>query len=332
MGYAPGMRRARIIGTGRYAPEQVVTNEDLSARLDTTDEWIKTRTGISQRHVAREDEQTSDMAVAAARNALDMAGKTAADVDLIIVGTISGDMPMPACAAFVQAKLGAKAPAFDVSAACAGSIYGLSIAEKFIRTGASQCALVIGVELLSRILDWQDRSTCVLFGDAAGAMLVGPEEREGRGILSTHLHTDGRLTDILAIPGGGSLHPVTHEMVERRLQFVKMNGREVYKTAVRALTEVVQEALAANQVSASEIDHVVPHQANIRIVDAVLEKLGLPQERAILNIERYGNTSSASVPITLDEGVRSGRIRDGDLVAMMAIGAGMSWGSALVRW
>lgn len=324
--------QARIIGTGSYAPDKVLTNDDLSKRIDTSDEWIRTRTGISERHIAAEGEQTSDMAAEAARRALTMAGKTAADLDLIIVGTISGDMPMPSCAAFVQAKLGATAPAFDVSAACAGSIYGLSIAEQFIKTGAAKCALVIGVELLSRILDWEDRNTCVLFGDAAGAMLLGPETRPDRGILSSHLHTDGKLTDILKIPGGGSINPVTHQMVDDRLQYVKMNGREVYKVAVRSLTNVVKEALEANNVTAEEVDHVVPHQANIRIVDTVLERLKIPREKAILNIDRFGNTSSASVPITLDEGVRTGRIKDGDLVAMMAIGAGMSWGGALVRW
>ncbi len=326
------MVRARIIGTGSYAPEKVVTNDDLAKRIETSDEWIRTRTGIRERRVAKEGEQTSDMAAAAARRALEMAGKTPDDVDLLIVGTISGDMPMPSCATFVQAKLGARAPAFDVSAACAGSLYGLAIADKFVRTGAAQCAVVIGVELLSRLLDWEDRNTCVLFGDAAGAMVVVPEKDETRGILSTHLHADGTLTDILKIPGGGSRHPITHDVVERRLQFVKMNGREVYKVAVRSLTEVVEEALAAEGLTAEDITHVVPHQANIRIVEAVLERLQVPVEKAILNIDRYGNTSSASVPVTLDEGVRGGRIQPGDLVAMMAIGAGMTWGSALIRW
>jgi 3-oxoacyl-[acyl-carrier-protein] synthase-3 len=324
--------RARIIGTGHYAPARVVNNDELARRIDTTDEWIFSRTGIRTRHMAAPGEQTSDMAAAAAREALQMAGKRPEDVDLIIVGTISGDMPMPSCAAFVQAKLGSRAPAFDVSAACAGSLYGLAIADKFIRTGAARCAVVIGVELLSRLLDWEDRTTCVLFGDAAGAMVLGPENEAGRGILSTHLHADGTLTDILKIPGGGSIHPVTHAMVDERLQYVKMNGREVYKIAVRALADVLEEALAANGLDAGALDHVVPHQANIRIVEAVLERLGMPRDKAILNIDRYGNTSSASVPTTLDEGVRSGRIKDGDLVAMMAIGAGMAWGSALVRW
>ncbi len=326
------MIRARILGTGHYAPEKVVTNDDLSKRIDTTDEWIYTRTGIRQRRVAAEGEQTSDMAAAAARAALEHAGKRPEDVDLLIVGTISGDMPMPSCATFVQAKLGTKAPSFDVSAACAGSIYGLSIADKFVQTGAAKCAVVIGVELLSRLLDWEDRTTCVLFGDAAGAMVVGPSEDDSRGILSTHLHADGKLTDILKIPGGGSVNPVDQTVLDQRLQFVKMNGREVYKVAVRSLAKVVQEALQANGVSVEDVDHVVPHQANIRIVDTVLERLKIPKEKAILNIDRFGNTSSASVPVTLDEGVRSGRIKSGDLVAMMAIGAGMTWGSTLMRW
>ncbi len=326
------MIMARITGTGGYAPERVVTNDELSRRIDTTDEWITTRTGIKARHVAREDEQTSDMAKMAAERAMAAAGITAQDLDLIVVGTISGDMPMPACAAFLQHKLGARCPSFDVSAACAGSIYGLSIAEKFVRTGAAKHALVVGVELLSRLLDWEDRNTCVLFGDAAGAMIVSASDEPGRGILSTHLHTDGSLTGILNIPGGGSINPASHDVIEKRLHKVKMNGREVYKIAVRSLAEVVEEMTAHNGVAASQIDHVVPHQANIRIVDAVLERLNIPREKAILNIDRYGNTSSASVPVTLDEGVRSGRIKPGDLVAMMAIGAGMSWGGALVRW
>jgi 3-oxoacyl-[acyl-carrier-protein] synthase-3 len=252
---------------------------------------------------------------------------------MIIVGTISGDMPMPSCAAFLSHKLGAgTCPAFDVSAACAGSVYGLAIADKFIQAGAAKRILVVGVELLSRLLDWDDRNTCVLFGDAAGAMVVGPSDHPDRGILSTHLHTDGALTGILNIPGGGSINPGSHEMIEKRLHKVKMNGKEVFKVAILRLTEVVEEGLRANQMSIAEVDHVVPHQANIRIVDSVLERLKVPREKAILNIDRYGNTSSASVPVTLDEGVRSGRIKQGDVVAMMAIGAGMAWGSAIIRW
>ena len=326
------MKRSRIIGTGSYAPEKVLTNEDLSKLVDTSDEWITSRTGIKQRHIARDDEQTSDMAAAAANRALEMAGCTAEDLDMIIVGTISGDMPMPACAAFVQAKIGARCPAFDVSAACAGSLFGLSIADQYIRTGMAKRVLVIGVELLSRILNWDDRNTCVLFGDAAGAMILGPSESDDRGILSTHIHTDGKYTNILTIPGGGSIHPVNEETLANKLNFVHMNGREVYKFAVRSLTQVVKEGLEANGLTTEQVDHIVPHQANIRIVDAVLKHLKVPQEKTVLNIDRYGNTSSASVPVTLDEAVREGRIKEGDMVAMMAIGAGMSWGSAMIRW
>lgn len=326
------MVRARIIGTGSYTPEAILTNDDLAKKIETSDEWIVSRTGIRARRMAREDEQTSDMATMAAKRALESADCRPQDLDMIIVGTISGDMPMPSCAAFVQKKLGARCPVFDVSAACAGSIYGLSIADKFIRTGAAKKIMVIGVELLSRLLDWEDRNTCVLFGDAAGAMLVGVSEDENRGILTTHLDADGTFTDILTIPGGGSLHPTTHESVEARLHKVKMNGREVYKVAVRSLAETVEKSLNALEMKAGDVKHVVPHQANIRIVEAVLERLGIPLERAVLNIDKYGNTSSASVPVTLDEGVRSGRIQKGDMVAMMAIGAGMAWGSAIVRW
>lgn len=326
------MNRSRILGTGSYAPDKVMTNDDLSKRIDTNDEWIRTRTGIRERRIAADDQQTSDLATEAAKKAMEMAGTSASELDMIIVGTISADMPMPSCATFVQHKLGAKCPAFDVSAACAGSLYGLSIADQFVKTGEHKRVLVIGVELLSRLLDWDDRNTCVLFGDAAGAMLVGPSEDKERGILSTHLMADGSLTGILSIPGGGSLHPVSHEVVEKRLHKVKMNGREVYKVAVRSLEAIVQEALEHNGIAAEAVDHFVPHQANIRIVETVMKRLKMPQEKAILNIDRYGNTSSASVPVTLDEGVRSGRIKEGDLVAMMAIGAGMSWGSALLRW
>ncbi len=327
------MIRARIVGTGSYAPKTVLTNDALSERIDTNDEWIRSRTGIRERRIAAEGEFTSDLATEAAKNALEMAGKKPEDVDLIIVGTVSGDMPMPACATFVQAKLGAKkAPAFDVSAACAGSVYGLAIGDQFVRAGSSKCALVIGAELLSRVVDWEDRNTCVLFGDAAGAMVLVAEEDGSNGILSSHLETDGKYAEILTIPGGGSRYPLSQELLDRRLQYIRMNGREVFKVAVRALVDTLQVALEANKMSAADLTHVVPHQANVRIVDAVFQKLGIPREKAVMNIARYGNTSSASVPVTLDEAVRAGRIKKDDLVAMMAIGAGMSWGSILIRW
>jgi 3-oxoacyl-[acyl-carrier-protein] synthase III len=325
--------RAHIIGTGSYVPEKVVTNRDLEKLVETTDEWIQERTGIRERRMAAPGENTSDMALKAAVRALEMASTRADELDLVIVGTVTPDMPMPACAAFLAHKLGAtKAFAFDLSAACAGSLFGLSVASQFIETGKAKRVLVVGVELLTRIIDWKDRNTCVLFGDAAGAMVLGPSKDDARGIISTHLHTDGAQTGILCIPGGGSKTPVSHEMVDQRLQYVSMNGRDVYKFAVRALSEAIGEAFAANNLTADHITHVVAHQANVRIIDAVLERVKLPKEKAFLNIDKYGNTSSASLPMTLDEANRSGRLAPNDTILMMAIGAGMSWGSAIVRW
>ncbi len=327
------MTRAHIIGTGSYAPEKVMTNHDLAKIVETSDEWIFERTGIRQRHVAAEGEVTSDMALQASLRALEMAHCRPEDLDMIIVGTISPDMPMPACAAFLQHKLGAKkAFCFDVSAACAGSLFGMSIAAQYVMGGMVKRALVVGVELLTRIIDWEDRNSCVLFGDAAGAMVIGPSDDPTRGILSTHLHTDGAQTDILCIKGGGSLHPTTEETVKQKLHKVSMNGREVYKFAVRSLTDAVNEGLAFNQLTAEQVTHVIAHQANIRIIDAVLERLSIPRTKAWLNIDRFGNTSSASLPTTLDEANRAGKLLPGDAIAMMAIGAGMSWGSAVVRW
>jgi 3-oxoacyl-[acyl-carrier-protein] synthase III len=325
--------RSRIVATGSYAPERVVTNDELAGRLDTSDEWIRTRTGIGQRRVAAEGELTSDMALKASVRALEQAGWSPESLDLIIVATVSGDVPMPATAAYLQAKLGAKAAAFDISAACAGSLFGLSIADAYVRSGAARRILVVGVELLSRLVDWNDRTTAVLFGDAAGAMLVDSvPESENTGLLSIRIHTDGTQADILHIPGGGSANPLSAHVLDQRLHHIHMRGREVFKFAIRALVESASETCAALNIAPDAIDHVVPHQANIRIVDTVLERLGLPRERAIMNIERYGNTSSASVPLTLDEGVRTGRIRRGDLILLMAVGAGMSSGSALLRW
>jgi 3-oxoacyl-[acyl-carrier-protein] synthase-3 len=325
--------RMHILGTGSYAPERILTNHDLEAMVATSDTWIRERTGIRERRIAAEGELTSDMAVAAALKALDMAQTDPADLDAIIVATISPDMPMPACAAIVQAKLGAhKAFAFDLSAACAGSLYGMTIADQFIRSGSAKRILVIGAELLSRLVDWTDRNTCILFGDAAGALVLGPSPDPDRGLLSAHLHTDGTMVQSLRIPGGGSQHPQSAEVLAKSLHKIAMNGRDVYKFAVRVLPEALGEAFAANGVSASDIDHVVSHQANLRIVESVLDRVGIPIEKCWLNLDRYGNTSSASLPISLDEANRAGRLKPGDLVAMMAIGAGMAWGSALMRW
>ena len=327
------MQRTQIIGTGGYAPEKIITNADLEKILNTSDAWITERTGIKERRQAAEGELPSDMAVKAAIRAMEMANTRAGDLDAILVGTISPDMPMPACAAFVQAKLGAKkAFAFDVSAACAGSLYALAIADQFIQTGKIQRALVIGVELLTRIIDWEDRNTCVVFGDGAGAMVLGPSSDPARGILSTRLYSDGTQADILCIRGGGSKYPPSEEMLRRKLHKVSMNGREVYKFAVRALFDAVSETLSEKGISPQQLDHVIAHQANLRIIESLMERLNIPMERCWLNIAKYGNTSSASLPMTLDEANRAGRLRPGDLIAMMAIGAGMTWGSALVRW
>ncbi len=327
------MTQSQILGTGSYAPSRVLTNFDLEKLVKTSDSWIVTRTGIRERHIAAEGEATSDMAVEAAKKALAMAATDAADLDMIIVGTISPDMQMPSCAVLVQAKLGAaKAFAFDVSAACAGSLYGISIADKFIRTGEARRVLVIGAELLSRLVDWTDRNSCVLFGDAAGALVLGPTEDPTRGLLSAHLHSDGTAAGMLSIPGGGSRMPPSQDVIAKKLDKVAMNGREIYKFAVRVLPEALLETLATHQLKPGAIDHVISHQANIRIVESVVDRLDIPREKCWFNIDRYGNTSSASLPITLDEANRAGRFKPGDLIAMMAIGAGMAWGSALMRW
>ncbi|HUB06734.1 MAG TPA: beta-ketoacyl-ACP synthase III [Myxococcales bacterium] len=326
------MPKSQIVGTGSYVPDKVLTNRDLEKLVETSDQWIVDRTGIRERRVAAEGEAVSDMAVVASRRALEMAGLRPEDLDLIIVGTISADMPLPSAAAFLQAKLGAKnAAAFDVAAACAGSLYGMSIADKFIAAGASKRVLVVGVELLTRLVDWSDRNTCVLFGDAAGAMVMVPSEG-GHGILSTHLHTDGTTAEILYIPAGGSRTPASERTIREKLHCVKMNGREVYRVAVRSLTEALAEALAANKATAGDLQHVISHQANLRILEAVLKRFDIPMSKCWINLDKYGNTSSASLPMTLDEANRAKRLKSGDLIAMMAIGAGMAWGSALVRW
>ncbi len=326
------MTYSHILGTGTYAPARVLTNQDLEKIVATTDSWIVERTGIKMRRIAADGEVTSDMAVAAARLALDMAATRAEDLDMIIVATISPDMPMPSCAAIVQAKLGAKkAFAFDISAACAGSLYGISIADKFIRSGA-QRVLVIGAELLSRLVDWTDRNTCVLFGDAAGAMVLGPAPDPKRGFLSMHLHSDGTMANMLAIPGGGSKHPQSEEVIEKKMNKITMNGRDVYKFAVTVLPDALQEALNENGMTVADVDHVVSHQANIRIVESVLAKTGIPMSKCWINLDRYGNTSSASLPISIDEASRAGSLKEGDIVLMMAIGAGIAWGSAIARW
>jgi 3-oxoacyl-[acyl-carrier-protein] synthase-3 len=326
-----------ILGTGRYVPAKVLTNGELEKIVDTSDAWIAERTGIRERRIAKEGENTSDMATAAARAALEAAGLSASDLDMIIVATVTGDSPMPATAVNVQTKLGiTNIPAFDLSAACAGFLYGLSIADQFIRTGQMRRVLLIGVELLSRVLNWHDRTTCVLFGDGAGAVVLGPaapapSDRAPRGVISTKLFTDGSLASSLIIPGGGSQMPLTHQALDEAQDKVQMIGRDVFKVAVKNLTSASKEALDAAGITAADIDWVVAHQANMRILTQVAGRLDIPLERFVINIERYGNTSSASVPIALDEAVRDGRIKPGQTVLMCALGAGISWGSALVR-
>jgi 3-oxoacyl-[acyl-carrier-protein] synthase-3 len=316
----------------------VLTNFDLEKLVDTSDEWITERTGIKERRIAEDGLASSDLAKRAAERALEAAGMTAQDLDMIVVGTVTPDLPLPACAAFLQQKLGARAvPAFDVSAACSGFIYALSIADQFIRTGACKNVLVVGVELLSRIVNWTDRNTCVLFGDGAGAVVLTAADpaaaASGTGscVLSTKLYTDANLAESLCIPAGGSREPLTAAALDAFRNKVHMNGGDIFKVAVKNLTGASRSALEAAGIEPDAVSWVVPHQANLRIISQVAARLQVPLERFVLNIEKYGNTSSASIPIALDEGVRDGRIKPGDTVLMCALGAGISWSSALVR-
>jgi len=329
---APRTPAARMLGTGHYAPPRVLTNHDLEKMVDTSDAWIVERTGIRERHIAGEGEAASDMAAEAAKRALAQAGVSARDIDLINIATVTPDQPLPSTAVFVQQKIGARSdcPAFDVAAACAGFIYGLSIAEKFIAAGAAKHVLVVGVELLSRVVNWKDRSTCVLFGDGAGAAVLGAASDE-RGILCTQIFADGSQAEALTIPGGGSRVPVSEESLARGLHLVHMQGQEVFKYAVRALSQASLSALEATGLTRSQIDWVVPHQANLRIIEAVSKRVGVPLSQFVLNIARYGNTSSASIPIALDEALREGTVKPGQTVLMCALGGGFAWGSAIVR-
>jgi 3-oxoacyl-[acyl-carrier-protein] synthase-3 len=324
--------KSRILGVGAYTPERILTNRELERIVDTSDEWVRERTGIHERRIAADGESTSDMALRAAEHALEMAGLGPQALDLIVVGTVTPDMPFPSTAAFLQHKLGAGTiPSFDIGAACAGFIYGLSIADRFIGAGAHRNVLVVGVELLSRVLDWQDRGTCVLFGDGAGAAVVGVAEGDGRGVLSTSLHTDGALTGLLCIPGGGSREPMTVQRLADQRNKVHMMGQEIFRVAVKNLAMSSEAAMAEAGVKASDIDWVVPHQANIRILKQLAERLAIPIERFVLNIDRYGNTSSASVPIALDEAWRDGRIKAGQTVLVFALKSSVSWASAIIR-
>lgn len=323
--------KSRITGTGSYAPAKVLTNADIERMVATSDEWIRERTGIRERHIAGAGEACSDLAVQAGKRALAAAGLPATELDMVLVATCTGDYPLPSTACLVQHQLGAtKAAACDIAAACCGFVYALSVADAYVKTGMRH-VLVIGSEVMSAITDWTDRNTCVLFGDGAGAAVVSAGDGE-RGILSTHLRSDGNLNELIAVPGGGSRMPPSEKTIAERMQCIKMKGHETFKVAVRNLEEIARETLAANHLRVEDLDLYVPHQANFRILTAVMERLGLPAEKVMLNLDRYGNTSAASIPIALDEAVRAGRIRDGSLVMLGAFGAGLTWASAMIRW
>jgi 3-oxoacyl-[acyl-carrier-protein] synthase-3 len=325
------LKSSRIIGCGSYVPERVLTNLDLEKIVDTSDEWIRSRTGIRERRIAASDEACSDLSVNAARLAMDMAGMEATDLDAIIVGTISGDMQFPATAALVQERIGAtNAVAFDLSAACSGFIFGVNTAHALISSGQMEHVLVIGAEVLSKFVDWEDRATCVLFGDGAGAAVMGPGE-PGEGILSTHMKSDGSLADLLCIPAGGSRAPLSESTYMERGRFIKMRGDGVFKYAVRAMTDATRQVVDEAGVSLDDVAVVIPHQANIRIIDAIIERLDYPRDRVIVNLDRYGNTSSATIPIAYDETVRSGLVKPGDLIVFVGFGGGFTWGSLLLR-
>lgn len=321
-----------ILGVGKFIPPKVLTNFDLEKMVDTTDEWIRTRTGISERHIAESGTPTSDLAVAAGRQALARAGIKPEDLELLIVATITPDVPFPATSCIVQNKLGARnAACFDVNAACAGFVYSITTAQQFIATGSYQNALVIGAEILSRAVDWTDRSTCVLFGDGAGACVLGRVE-PGRGIIASYLKSDGAYGDLLTIPAGGSKLPPSHETVDKRLHYLKMEGSEVFKLAVRLMADATENALKRCGMKCEDVDCLIPHQANERIIDAVLKRTNIPKEKVFLNVARYGNMSSASTAVALAEAVETGRIKKGDTVVLVAFGSGLAWGATVVKW
>ncbi len=317
--------RSVILGCGGYLPERVVGNQELAERLDTSDDWISQRTGIRQRHIAADGQLTSDLAVIAAQRAIEHAGIGVDEIDLVVVATATPDNTFPATATRVQARLGMKrGAAFDVQAVCSGFIYGLSVADNFIKAGQAKTVLVIGAETFSRILDWEDRQTCVLFGDGAGAVVLRAEDTQSQGILSTHIHSDGTLYDLLYVDGGPSSTGTAGHL--------RMEGKEVFRHAVHRLSEVVVEALAAHQLTPRDIDWLVPHQANLRIIEGVGRKLALPAERVVVTVDRHANTSAASIPLALAEAVHDGRIKRGEMILLEALGGGLTWGAALIRW
>ncbi len=338
MGVAAGgrdalMAIARILGTGSYAPARVLTNADLEKLVETSDEWIRTRTGISERRIAAEEEATSDLAYQAAVRALAAARVDPVDVDMIVVATITPDMFFPSTACVLQERLGARrAGAMDLSAACSGFIYGLAVADGLLRSGTMRTVLLVGAESLSKVVNWQDRNTCVLFGDGAGAVVLRADEGD-RGLLSAHLFSDGSKGPALILPGGGSRHPLSQEALDQDLGKIRMsNGNEVFKLAVRAMEDAAMVALKHNGLEIGDVNLLITHQANLRIINALGQRLGVPEKKVCVNIQKYGNTSAASIPLALDEAVQAGRVRDGDLLLLCAFGGGLTWASALIRW
>ena len=326
--------RTRISGTGSYLPEKILTNFDLEKMVETNDAWITERTGIRERHIAAPDQATSDLALIAAQRALEAAGLTANDLDGIIFCTVSPDQVMPSAACMLQHKLGCRhIMAFDLSAACSGFVYGLSVADQFIKTGLHKHVLVIGGEVLHRYINYKDRETCILFGDGAGAAIASRAEADqDSAILSVHLHADGGLGDLFVLPAGGSKMPLSQEVLDNGLNFVKMKGREIFKNAVRTMSNCAQEALDANNMTVDDVDWLIPHQANLRILDAVANHFGIASEKVIVNVQRTGNTSAGTVPIAFDEAIRDGRIKRGQHVLLAAFGAGLTAGSVMVRY
>jgi 3-oxoacyl-[acyl-carrier-protein] synthase III len=326
------MIKTRIISTGSCVPEKRLTNFDLEKIVDTSAEWIVERTGIHERRVGRKDEAASDLSLKAAEIALDRAGLKAKDLDMIICATVSGDLPFPSTASILQGRLEAvNAAAFDVSAACSGFMYGLYLADIIIKSGAKKKVLLIGVDMLSKITDWEDRSTCIIFGDGAGAVILEPSN-DGSGILSVDIKTDGTMWDMIHVPGGGSRAPFSQECLDKKLQYVRMRGNETFKVAVKTLESIAVETLEKNNIKPSQLSLLIPHQANLRIIQATAKRLNLPMEKVMVNIDRYGNTSSASIPLALDEALNTGRIRKGDYILMEAFGAGLTWGASLIKW
>jgi len=320
-----------ITGLGYEVPQKILTNSDLAKIVDTSDEWIRTRTGMVERHIVEENIATSDLATEAAKKALKQAGLKAKDLDIIIVATVTGDTPFPAAACYVQKNLGAtRAAAFDISAACSGFLYGLTIADTFIASGAYKNILVIGAETLSKITDYTDRTTCVLFGDAAGAAIVQPTDGT-RGIVETYIHSDGRLTDLLVMPGGGSRKPASYETIDQHLHYIKMEGPEVFKAAVKAMGDAAVEALKSAGIKSSQLALLIPHQANIRIIQATARRIKLPPDKVFVNVHKYGNTSAASIPIALTEAIEEGRLLRDDYCLLVSFGGGFTTGAVLLK-